>query len=164
MAVTFEIIENNKDKILGELDEAIDRALEALGLQAENYAKVHMEGHIDTGLLRNSITHARGGKPAAIKSYHAGNAGGAMLKGGKVVKKKNITSGASMGVGYYTGTAPNEENTMFVGTNVEYAPYVEFGHRLPSGGQVPGAHFLQQAIENHTSEYKKLIEQALKGF
>ena len=36
MAVTVKIIENNKDEILGELDEAIERALEAMGLQAES--------------------------------------------------------------------------------------------------------------------------------
>ena len=162
MAVFFEIVENNKDKIEGELDDAIDRALEAWGLQAENHAKARCP--VDTGLLRNSITHAQGGKQAAIKTYHAGNAGGAMLKGGKVVKKKDVTSGASMGVGYYTGTAPNEEHTMFVGTNVEYAPPVEYGHHKPSGGVTPGAHFLKSAVEGHTAEYKRLIEQALKGF
>lgn len=30
MAITFEIVENNKDKIEGALDEAIERALEAM--------------------------------------------------------------------------------------------------------------------------------------
>lgn len=140
-----EIVENNKDKILDALGEAVDRALEAFGLQAENYAKLNMEGHIDTGLLRNSITHARGGKPAAIASYHADNA-----------------RGDKQGVGFYVGTAPNEENTMFVGTNVEYAPYVELGHRLPSGGTVAGVHFLQQAVKGHTAEYKRLMEEQLK--
>lgn len=145
MAVFFEIVENNKDKIEGELDEAIDRALEAWGLQAENHAKARCP--VDTGLLRNSITHAQGGKQAAIKTYHADSA-----------------NGGKQSVGYYVGTAPNEEHTMFVGSNVEYAPYVEYGHHKASGGMTPGAHFLKSAVEGHTAEYKRLIEQALKGF
>lgn len=114
MAITFEIIENNKDKIEGALDEAIDRALEACGLQAENYAKARCP--VDTGLLRNSISHTHDG------------------------------------------------DTAYIGTNVEYAPYVELGHRKASGGTVPGAHFLKSAAEGHTDEYKRLIEQELKGF
>jgi hypothetical protein len=62
------------------------------------------------------------------------------------------------------GTAPNEKNTMYVDSNVEYAEPVEWGHHLPSGGMTPGAHFLKSAVEGHTAEYKRLIEQALKGF
>lgn len=41
--------------------EAINRALEAMGLQAESYAKLELENdprRIDTGNLRNSITHS----------------------------------------------------------------------------------------------------------
>lgn len=40
--------------------ESINRALEAIGLQAESYAKLELENdprRIDTGNLRNSITH-----------------------------------------------------------------------------------------------------------
>lgn len=149
MSITIEIIENNKAKVLDELEEAIERALEAVGLQAENYAKVHLEGHIDTGLLRNSITHALAGHPPAIASYHADKS-----KGGKSA------------IGYYGGNAPGGagEHAVYVGTNVEYAPYVEFGHRTPSGAHVAGVRFLQQAVESHTEEYKQLIEKALKGF
>lgn len=143
--VSIEIVEDNKDKILGELDEAIDRALEAWGLQAENYAKARCP--VDTGLLRNSITHAKGGKQAAIKTYHADSA-----------------NGGKQSVGFYVGTAPNEEHTMYVGSNVEYAPYVEYGYHKASGGMIPGAHFLKSAVEGHTAKYKRLIEQALKGF
>ena len=139
--VTFDIIENNKVAILDGLDEAIDRALEAVGLQASNYAR--MGTPVDTGLLRNSMTYALGGQGAAISTYKAD-------KGTKS--------------GQYSGAAPAEERTVFIGTNVEYAPYVEFGHHLPSGGVVAGQHFLERAIVGHKSEYKKLIETALKGF
>lgn len=141
MAVTIKIVEDNKKEILGELEEAIDRALESVGLQAESYAKLGCP--VDTGLLRNSITHALHGQPPAISKYKAdkGNASGS-----------------------YSGAAPNEPRTVFVGTNVEYAPYAEAGHALPSGGTVAGAHFLERAVMDHSDEYGKLIESALKGF
>lgn len=149
MATIVKIIENNKDKILGELDEAIDRALEAMGLQAEAFVKAACTA-VDTGLLHNSITYALHGGPAATSSYKVDNP--------EKVKKGQPTSGS------YSGTAPNEPHTVFVGTNVEYAPYVEYGHRLPGGGQVPGVHFLERGITGHMNVYKTLIEDALKGF
>lgn len=146
MPVKFEIVENNKNEILGQLDEAIERALEAMGLQAESYAKAACTA-VDTGLLRNSITHAIAGKPAATASYTADKP-----KPGK----KNS--------GSYAGSAPYEKNTVFIGTNVEYAPYVEQGHALPGGGHVAGIHFLERGVMGHTAEFKKLAEAALKGF
>ena len=40
---------DNRDEILGELDEAIDRALEAVGMAASDYAAAKCP--VDTGLL-----------------------------------------------------------------------------------------------------------------
>ena len=112
MGLTVKIIENNKAKVLDELEEAIERALEAVGLQAENYAKVHLEGHIDTGLLRNSITHALAGHPPAIASYHADKS-----KGGKSA------------IGYYGGNAPAEqESTLYMSVRMSNM------HRMSSSG------------------------------
>ena len=48
-------ITTNRELIEQASDEAIDRALEAIGMQAEGYAK--MKCPVDTGRLRNSITH-----------------------------------------------------------------------------------------------------------
>ena len=146
MPTTVKIIENNKNLILGELDEAIDRALEAMGLQAEAYVKAACTA-VDTGLLRNSITYALHGQGAATSSYKADN------------PKKGTPSSGS-----YSGTAPNEPHTVFIGTNVEYAPYVEYGHALPGGGHVAGIHFLERGITGHMNVYKTLAEAALKGF
>lgn len=146
MAVTYKIVENNKDQILGELEEAIKRGLEAVGLQAEGFAKVACTA-VDTGLLRNSITYALAGQPAAISSYTADKP-----KAGK----KNE--------GSYSGAAPNEPHSVFIGTNVEYAPYVESGHKLPGGGHVAGVHFLENSIMGHMDLYQQLFETALKGF
>lgn len=145
MALSVKIIENNKNEIKDELEVAIERALEAVGLQAENYVKMNVP--VDTGLLRNSITHAIAGKHAAVTTYKA-----------DTPKKGQPASGS------YSGSAPYEKNTVFIGTNVEYAPYVELGHKLPSGGFVPGIHFLERGITSHMNVYKTIIETALKGF
>lgn len=51
-SVTFT---DNSDKVLAEKDKAIARALEAIGLTAEAYAKADCP--VDTGRLRNSISH-----------------------------------------------------------------------------------------------------------
>ncbi|MCR5271995.1 MAG: HK97 gp10 family phage protein [Lachnospiraceae bacterium] len=63
-------------------DAAVTKALEMIGLQAEGYAKENITrvGAVDTGRLRNSITHAAEG-----------------------------------------------DDTEVIGTNVEYAPYIEYG-------------------------------------
>lgn len=138
MASFIQIVENNKDEIKGQLDDAIERALEAMGMQAENHVKMY-ETAVDTGTLRNSITHAI-----------------------------------------------EDPRTVAIGTNVEYAPYVEYGtgayatqgsraKTIPwryqdESGQwhitsgIRPVHFLQKGIMNHLSEYAKIAEQALRGF
>ena len=99
--ITFE---DNSDDVLNEFHDAVLRALERCGSEAEGYAKDLAP--VDTGLLRNSITHAISGEAPAVKSYRADNP-----KPGR----KNS--------GSYSGTAPKEEGglSVYIGTNVEYA-------------------------------------------
>ena len=99
-------IESNKSEIIAEVDSKITVALEKIGLVAERYAKDNSP--VDTGRLKNSITHQVSGLE------------------------------------------------VYIGTNVDYAPYVELGAR----GRDP-AHFLQNAIENHMSEYVDIIKEEL---
>lgn len=49
-------------------------------------------------------------------------------------------------------------NAAYIGTNVEYAPYVELGAR----GRQP-VHMLRRAATEHTEEYKKLMEDSIKN-
>ena len=71
-------ITDNTDEVIAAKDEAIERALEAIGLQAEGYAKMlcpvgtpestGIEGY-HGGTLRNSITHTTeqdGGTVSAV--------------------------------------------------------------------------------------------------
>lgn len=50
------VIKDNSAEFLKALPEQIEQALTAIGLTAESYAK--QECPVDTGRLRNSITHA----------------------------------------------------------------------------------------------------------
>lgn len=51
-----------------------------------------------------------------------------------------------------------EEQAVYIGTNVEYAPYQEFG----TSRGIAGKHFLQFGATAHIDEYKQMLEQALK--
>ena len=51
-----------------------------------------------------------------------------------------------------------DDEAAYIGTNVEYAPYVELGAR---GRQ--GVHMLQRAASEHTDEYKQLMEDSMKN-
>ena len=99
---------DNTKQVLSALDKAIERGLEVIGLTAEGHAKKITP--VDTGRLRNSISHAV------------------------------------------------EDKSAYIGTNVEYAPYVELGARGRDG-----KHMLQRAATEHTNEYKKLMEDAMKN-
>ena len=52
------------------------------------------------------------------------------------------------------------EDAVYVGTNVEYAIYVEYGEKAKhTTGQ---AHFLRDACVDHTERYKSILEDALR--
>jgi phage gpG-like protein len=49
---------------------------------------------------------------------------------------------------------------VYIGTNVEYAPYVEY---RDANHQTGKAHFLRDAAANHGDDYKAILTAALKG-
>ena len=51
-----------------------------------------------------------------------------------------------------------DDEAAYIGTNVEYAPYVELGARGRSG-----VHMLKRAASEHTAEYKRLMEDSMKN-
>ena len=144
-------------------DEAVKRALEAIGMTAERHAKERCP--VDTGLLRNSITHAVSGEKPAINSYHASYGSNRYTKGKNAGKRRSASSkyAGSVGYGKYSGTAPNdppEKLGVYIGTNVKYARKQELGdsYHHASGA----AHFLRDAATTHGDEYKRIAEKQLK--
>ena len=51
-----------------------------------------------------------------------------------------------------------EEQAVYIGTNVEYAPYQEFG----TSRGITGKHYIQFGATAHKEEYKAMLEQFLK--
>lgn len=106
MDFDVEISEDNRKQWLQALHEVSDIVLEEWGLIGEKYAKIKCP--VDTGNLRNSITHAR-----------------------------------------------DAENA-YIGTNVEYAPYVELGT-----SRMRAQPYLKPAVADHVNEYRKILESYL---
>lgn len=123
----------------------LEKAATKIGLQAERNAVTEITAMkaIDTGLLRNSITYAIGGNAPHKGSYHDN------------ARKKS---------GHYEGTTPKDEDgeiTVYIGTNVEYGPYVEKGYRTSTGKHVAGRPFIKNAVMEHVDDYKKICEEEL---
>lgn len=104
------IIEDNREQVEHAINRAIAAALEECGLAAERFAKAKCP--VDTGRLRNSITHA----------------------------------------------LDMSDEAVYVGTNVEYAPYQEFG----THGR-DGKHFLRDAANGHGSFYSGIVKKHLQN-
>lgn len=128
------VFNDNSKEILAAMQEAAVRALEKCGLTAEGYAK--KLAPVDTGNLRNSISHA----------------------------------------------VDEDEPAAYVGTNAEYAPYVELGTgKYAEGGRPtpwvyqddkgswhwtagnPARPFLKPAVADHAQTYRNIIEDELKN-
>lgn len=103
---------DHSGEVLAEIESKMPMVLEMLGQAGENNAKFEITalGAIDTGNLRNSISHTDDG------------------------------------------------NYAYIGTNVEYAPYVEMGTV-----KMQERPFLRNAVLNHQNEYKALFEEGLKS-
>lgn len=127
------------EEVLAALNRQTEAGLEAVGQQAVSHAKSNITkaGRVDTGALRNSIT--------------------------------SRTSVA--------------EKAVYVGTNNEYAVYHEMGTGIYTDGgggrQTPWVyfdakgkahrtrgikpiHFLKNAAQDHSEEYRRIFEQHLK--
>lgn len=101
---------DNSQEVLDEMARKIEAALEAIGGQAELYAKENCP--VDTGRLRNSISHA------------------------------------------------HDDETAYIGTNVEYAPEIEYRDVAHKTGR---AHFLRDAAATHGDEYKQITQDILQS-
>lgn len=142
MKISVGIKDDNTKKVLELSQEAIDRALKRMGIAATGYAQDMTP--VDTGLARNSITWALHGQEPELKSYKSNTTN----KKGQTVQQRE---------GSYEGGAPEEKNTVFIGSNVEYFPALEDGD---SGHKA--WHMLRNAIQNNSDVYRGFLEDELK--
>lgn len=104
----IEVLENNAEEWARLFNAGLVAGLEEVGQVAEGYAKKACP--VDTGRLRNSITH--------------------------------VTRAS--------------EKAEYIGTNVEYAPYVELGTRKQAAQP-----FLRPAASGHADTYKAILKKHL---
>lgn len=131
------IVKSNLGEVKAELANRIPVILNAVGLQAEGNAieEITKMKAVDTGRLRNSITFAT--------SEMQGN--------------PNTKEGAKADPADYEPRMTPEKDSVYIGTNVEYAPYIELGAR-----SMAPRPFLKNAIVNHRDEYERIIKDGLK--
>ena len=127
-------VTDNSEEVLENLKKQMAVAAEKCGLIAEGYAKRLCP--VDTGRLRNSITHASSGNSGYEYSY-----------------KNNPGDNFS----YAVGSVGENDHAAYIGTNVEYAEIVEKGI-----GRNPKP-YLAPAVEDHMDEYKEILHSALQG-
>lgn len=150
-------VDSNKEELLALLDQIAEGILTEWGLTVERYAKAKCP--VDTGRLRNSITWALGGKGAAISEYKGSDTHGSNAS----TVKRGIAGKPAPPphTGHYSGTAPKDaegKRSVYVGTNVKYAQYVELGTKRM--GPRP---FLKPAVTDHISEYMDILRGYLEA-
>ena len=165
------------------IEDGIYAGLEACGMTIESYAKLKCP--VDTGLLRNSIAHAVSGE---VPSIGAGYKGSETRKarshtsnkkdksGNNVEKVVNNDGKEVLPGGTYTKKVSKEKDkaSVYVGSNVEYAAYVEMGHRQNVGQFVPkigkklvaptvkAQPYLRPAFTEHLTECEDIIKSYLQ--
>lgn len=133
-------ITDNSPEVLAALQEQVEAALEAVGNQAVSHSKsiVTSESRVDTGALRNSISHEVSGDEKTV--YVGTNQEYAIYN--------------EYGTGIYLDGGGGRQ------TPWSYKDKRGNWHR--TRGMRP-IHFLRDAIAKHLDEYKQIIEQFLRG-
>ena len=139
--VTVKLTNNNIALMKKELDNATERALYAIGIKAVEGSVDAISGRydiapaVDTGRLRASISF--------ITPTDKGGSG--------QPKPKNAQAGDEL-----TGTA--EQNTVVVGSNVEYAEKVHNGD-----SKMAGRPFITEGISKTKDKMQEQAEKIFKG-
>lgn len=125
-------------EVLAALDNAIARALEAIGGQAEAHARdiLIQARRVDTGRLQTSITHQEGEDFTAI---------GTAL---------NYAIWSEIGTGIYASKGGGRQTPWFFKGRD--------GKWHPTRGIKP-LHFLQRAVEENVDEYRRIIQNSLEN-
>ena len=129
-------INDNSAKFLEDFERKLLVGLEAIGIEAEGNAKEDANMPVDTGRARNSITWATKAKEGEGFSY-------------------SDDEGNNFNDQIGTGA---DEHSVYIGSNVEYFPYIEEGSRT-----ISAHHVLRNAIVKHKDEYLEMLRDAFKN-
>lgn len=167
MKLEFEI-KDYSDQVLNEFKEKLETALEEVGRQAEGNAKLELNAdptRIDTGQLRNSITHKVEGNSVKIGTnlFYA-----PYVHEGTGIYTKN---GAKTGKTWWVFVKGNKYSSIKAHGKrySKHQAYQVMQYLKSKGldawmtqGQKPNR-FLVNAIEKHKDEYPKIITAILKN-
>lgn len=135
---------DNTAEVLAALSSATESALEVIGGKAESYAKQLVP--VDTGALRNSITHKVDN--------------GVVLIGSNIHYAPYI----ELGTGKEYQPPPEwMENNAKKGRGLDRWFYKDAQGQWHVGYPQKPRPFLRPAIEDHLDEYKQIAEKKLKG-
>ena len=126
---------DNSQETIQAKDQAIEKILTALGIHLEGEAKDELENNprrVDTGRLKGSITFA------TAKEHSAGQP-------------------PSTAADYAIKGTPEKEK-VYIGTNVEYAPYVHEGTTRMAPNR-----FLKNAMVRNQDQIKEYVINGLKN-
>lgn len=161
-------IEDHSPEVLAAVKNAVERGLMAIGEQAETYAKDNITslGAVDTGRLRNSITYALKGHDGRTLKYTP-----EMQKAGQAATETTVHV--------------TDSDTVYIGTAVFYAPYIECGtgkYSSTGGGTHKESWFyrdefgvghiahpqrprpyLKPAVADHVTEYINMLKESLRN-
>lgn len=128
-------IESNVAEVLAASEEAVNRGLMAIGMEAVTLTHRDKDSGgtpVDTGRLRNSISWAVAGESGGGGDGEGGDDAGA------------------------AGTPP--KNTVCIGTNVEYAKWVEEG-----GYNRHAYHMLRNALVDGSDRFEAIMKANLEA-
>ncbi|HZJ77212.1 MAG TPA: HK97 gp10 family phage protein [Clostridia bacterium] len=132
-------IDSNLKAVNGDLDMAIEKALYSIGVTAQGDIVKYMskpdftgKDIVDTGRLRGSISFVTPEKNSGANDSNA--------------KDGDALSGAG------------EDRTVIIGSNVEYADYVNNGTL-----RQPARKFMENGIEPNAEKYQKLARDIFEG-
>jgi HK97 gp10 family phage protein len=114
----------------GALERAKKKWLVSAGVTLEGDAISYADGFTDTGRLRGSITYQTKNEGSQVRSP---------ANGGDKISK------------------PRDDDTVTVGSNVEYAPYLEYGTKYQRAQP-----YLRPAIDGRRSDVTRMFRDTLK--
>lgn len=134
----FEFIDNS-GAFKKELQNKLPKILEMLGLQAEGYAQLELESNprrVDTGNLRNSISHAKDENAAYV--------------------------GTNVDYAIYVHEGTGKYAVGGGGRQTPWRYQDDEGNWHTTTGMLPNR-FLRNAVEKHTEEYKQIIKSEMQA-
>lgn len=103
-----------------------------------------------------------------LKTPTPANKGGTLRRGWTAKTHEQAKAGQSSPMAQYIAECPitvkGNVLTIDIINPVEYAMYVEYGHRLRNGGFYPGVFMLQRSIDKLTPQVDKITDKLLNDF